>query len=102
MVEEKGEIPFSGANDLNIPVNIWLLETKGEDGKKDGTWTLRANNFLPRKDRVETDMYEAVSEKREELVDLIKKHILPLYETAVKKLQAVCNGTGNELYFWGD
>ena len=101
MIEEKGERSFSEANDANIPVDVWLTETENDEtGENAGTWTLCAANYIPRRGEVTKDAYKAVSEKREELVELIRQHILPLYETAVKKLQAVCDGGAQDLYYW--
>jgi len=102
MIKEKGEIPFGEADETNIPVDVWLTETENDEtGAKDGTWTLRAANYMPRRGAVVGGSYEAVSDKREELVELIKQHVLPLYETAVKKLQTICEGGAQDhLYYW--
>ena len=100
MIKEKGEIPFGEADGSSIPVDVWLTETENDKTReKDGTWTLRAANYIPRKGVVEGS-YEAVSDKREELVELIKRHVLPLYETAVKKLRAICEDGADNLYYW--
>ncbi|MEK7493850.1 MAG: hypothetical protein AAB630_01700 [Patescibacteria group bacterium] len=55
---------------------------------------------MPRKCAVVEGSYEAVSDKKEELVELIQRHILPLYEAAVKKLQTICDGGAQDLYYW--
>lgn len=101
MVEDKGEIPFDKADEANIPVNIWLLEEKDDDDdNKTGRWELTASNYTPRKGVLYEGVYKATADSRDELADLIREHIIPLYETAVKKLQAVCEGGAKGLYYW--
>lgn len=100
MVKEIGNVLFGKADYANIPVNIRLKMTENEAGKKDGTWTLIASNYMPRKGIVREYEYIAVSEQREELVGFIKQYVLPLYETATEKLKAICEGRTEALYYW--
>lgn len=101
MIEEKGEICFGEANGMNIPVDISLAMTACEDtSAQDGTWTLSASVYQPRCNRVSTNTFIAISDKREELVELITRHVLPLYETATHQLRDICAGKAENLYHW--
>lgn len=96
MVEETGEISFEEADDANIPVDIWL-----EQDLETNKWKLWANNYMPRKARLSGEAsYEALADTREELEDIIKKKIIPLYEVALQKLQAICKRKADNLYYW--
>ena len=108
--EDLGEIPIEGANDANIPVDIWLKKIKEDDDEGDrqhaGMWRLTADNYMPRKSRLSGEgSYKAIAEERETLVELIHKHWLPLYKTAVEILTEMKpnethdNGTAC-LYYW--
>lgn len=83
------------ANSANIPVNIWLTENDEGNG-----YLLTADNYMPRLTKVIGEEYREQSENREELVELIKNHIIPLYEVALSTLQNVCEGKEEGLYYW--
>jgi hypothetical protein len=93
MVEEDSDRSFTDVDYDNVPVNIWLTE-------ENGIWTLIASNYMPRLDRVGQETYKATSSNKEELVEIIKKRIIPLYEIALKKLNAICEGKAEDLYYW--
>lgn len=92
-IEERGECSFSGADDANIPVDIWLCN-------EDGAWKLTASNYMPRKGRIATEVYEATAPTREELAILVRERIVPLYRNALAALQAIGDGTLDHLYYW--
>lgn len=94
MIESIGEMELSEANELNIPINIFIAEP-GDGVETHDKWELYANNYMPRKEYSCSLQYQYKGDSREELVELIKKYVVPLYETALSKLKS----TG-ELYFW--
>lgn len=85
-----GEISIDEANDANVPVGVFIY--KSEEGEH---FTLRADNFMPRKNCAGEGMYEVQARSREDLVELVKKYIVPLYKAAVQSLEE--NG---ELYYF--
>lgn len=101
-VQESGECEFTGADDANIPVGIWLREINldEENVPEDHKWILYAENFMPRKDRVSDSGYRATAPTREALVEVVRRYIVPLYENALANLQAMINGTKDCLYYW--
>lgn len=102
MIKDIGEIGMSHSDDANIPINIWLVRI-GESEEYYSTgyrWQLSASNYMPRKSRLSEDSYLVISDNREELTDLIQKHIIPLYENALNKLQGMIKGTNDSLYYW--
>ena len=118
MIENVGELEIQGCDDANIPVDVWLhspqdnkdneVEYNGKNDNPEDLWLLTASNYMPRKGRLGEDQCYKVWGTKEELRELIKKHILPLYETAVKYLQGMIAGTTYEngkpvfdgLYYW--
>lgn len=103
MVIQTGEVPFEEAFVSCIPVDIWLVENENsETGVKDGTWTLRAASYLPHKSSITENTFIATSENRDDLVQLLKTYVIPLYEAASKKLQAICDGKTDRLYKWDE
>lgn len=104
-VEEYGECEFSGADDGNIPVSIFLCEIKdGKDESEnpDHKWRLTADNYMPRKGRADDSAYVATAPVREALVEVIRKYIFPLYQTAIANLEAMIAGTNDSLYYWSE
>ena len=89
MIKSIGDINIEHCDDANVPVNCSIFQ---ED---DGKWTLHADNFMPRKSRVAESMYREVADTKEELVEVVNKHVVPLYEAALKKLKE----TGG-CYYW--
>lgn len=103
MITDHGDCPFECVDWINIPVDIELIETVDrETGEKDGTWTLRASNYTPLKHRIYEGAYKAVSESREELAELLRKHALPVYMAAFKQIQAICDNQDSQLSTWGN
>ncbi len=100
-LEEYGELEFSTADDANIPVSIFLSEIEDDDENENANhkWKLTADNYMPRKGRASDTAYEATAPTREALVEVIKKYILPLYQTAIANLNAMIEGTNGSLYY---
>lgn len=113
MIENVGELKIQSADDANIPVDIWLrspdkmkeeecFEYDGTQDSSEELWLLTANNYMPRRACLAQDGWAyKVWGTEAELRELIKKHILPLYETAVKILQGMVSGKPDcHLYYW--
>ena len=94
MIEDEGLLEIKHANDANIPVNIFLK--KREDGK----YELLADNFMPRRCTAQSDCYHAISDSLKDLQELIKKHVLPLYQTALMKVSYMAEKGEGSLYYW--
>ena len=103
--EDLGECSITNADDANIPVDIWLKPEKDDEDKPTGKWILKASNYMPRKGRLSGEEgYKAVASDRQVLVDLVHKHWLPLYQTAVKVLTELKQDERgiSYLYYWHD
>lgn len=90
-VEDTGPYKITQADDMNVPVNIGI-HNPTKPGEK---WMLTAANYMPRKDWIEQSRYSLEADTREELVEIVHKHIVPIYETALESLK-----TTGELYCW--
>lgn len=104
-IEEFGECEFANADDMNIPVGIFLLEI--EDDDREGRyfqashkWVLDAGNYMPRKDSITANAYRATAPTREALVVLVQTRIKPLYDIATKQINSMIEGSNDSLYFW--
>lgn len=91
MIEDTGEIELSEADDSNIPV-VCLLSPPDCDEKR---WVWYASNFMPRKEYCHSGAYRLEADTKEEIVEAVRKHVVPLYEAALKNLKE----TG-ENYYW--
>lgn len=89
--DDVGNVSIDEANEMNVPVNIWILEAEDEPG----VWELSAANYMPRKNMIQSEVYLVKSNKKETLEALVQKHIVPLYEIALSKLK-----TESSLYYW--
>lgn len=96
MIEQKGECQIEEADDMNIPVNIFISAPDNPGDK----WTLTADNFMPRKCHATDGAYSIEADTREELQELVKKHVLPLYEVALDLVKGMIAGTNDSLYYW--
>ena len=101
-----GELQFDDADNANIPVDIWLVPVTEDDSIPGGLnfepkFVLRAANYCPRKCNVYDSAYEVYADNREELVNLLNKHVIPLYKTALNILNEMADGTNDGLYYWG-
>jgi len=99
-VEDRGEIPFEESDGSNIPVNVWLQEEEDDFGNKTGKWQLLASNYMPRKGYAADSAYDCVADTREELVKVVLEHVIPLYQAALSKLNALVIAETDNLYYW--
>lgn len=90
MIKCIGEMGLEEANEMNVPVSIFISEPE----ESETAWTLTASNYMPRKGYVAAGQYEYHADTKEELQSLIDTYIIPLYETAVRALKQ------GKLYYW--
>lgn len=79
------------ADDLNVPVESFLMEPDSESPK----WRWSASLYMPRKSRIEEDYFNVVADTKEEILDLVRRVVVPIYEAAVHNLS-----THGENYFF--
>lgn len=89
MHKNLGEIAIEDCDEMNVPVHAFL--SKNDAGK----WEWTADNYMPRKGYINQSQYEVVADTEEELMQLIQKYVVPLYEAAIASLKQ----DGN-LYYW--
>jgi len=99
MLDDRGDLSLSRANDTNIPVNIFISKIVDQEDSDFGKFRLTADNFMPRRASVSGEAYEAVADSREEFVDFLKE-IRELYATALSKIDAMIDGSETNLYYW--
>jgi hypothetical protein len=101
---DTGTIPITEANDANIPVNLRIYPPKGTAAKEDyecsksGKWELTARNFCPRlidDGRSNLGDYGVEADTEADLMAVIQKYVVPLYETALNSIK-----TTGQLYYW--
>ena len=90
MLRDTGDMSISSANDANIPVVCFLHEPDRENG----LWSWSAINFMPRKERCGGG-YRLEADTKEEIMEALKKHVIPLYQVALTNLTE----RGNN-YYW--
>ena len=90
MLRDMGEMPIESADDANIPVVCFMHEPDGENG----LWSWSAVNFMPRKERC-GESYKLEADTKEEIMDALQKHVIPLYEVALENLKRF-----GENYYW--
>jgi hypothetical protein len=109
MIHDLGAIKITDTDAGNIPVDIWIARRNGDSGYWEGIldiakntqFVLAADNYMPRKGRLSGEQsYLVYADTRDELVDLIRAHIMPLYQAALATLKSVCDGDMNDLYYW--
>jgi len=106
MVETIGDCNVDCIDDANIPVDIWLLQADNKDVAdkyrcKIGQWVLHANNYMPRTGEC-SGTYIFVSDNKDELLEIIKTKIIPLYQTALNILNDMVVGKSTNLYYWSN
>ena len=105
--EVLGSLCIADANDMNVPVNCFLSqidesrirdpkepEAGGYEQKYLGWFEWTAQNFMPRKERLE-EGYRVIAPEKDTILELVRKHVVPLYEVALQNLR-----TSGENYFW--
>lgn len=111
MIQSIGEAEFGPHDSANIPCNIFIAEIDREDEydlqrlREHGvvgtewTWRLTADLFMPRKGKW-SDAYEYVATSKEELNELVRKHVLPSYQIALDAVTAMSEGRRDTFYYW--
>ena len=90
MMRDLGEMKLDDMNDANVPVVCFLHEPD----RPNGMWNWEARNFMPRREfcggswRLEADT-------KEEILEAVRKHVVPLYEAALANLKE-----RGENYYW--
>ncbi len=112
-----GELDVSSINDMNVPMNIFITEQTfgsftedyqyspyddrdAEESNEnilndDIVYVLTAGNYTPRKEHMSGSVYRFMSTDKQELVNIVQKYIVPLYEAALTNLK---NNSTN--YYW--
>lgn len=88
MISDTGTIPIDETDEANVPVNSFLVETSP------GVWEWIADNFMPRKGRIEQQAY-CVTGTRDEILAAVRQHVVPLYRSAMSNLDI-----RGENYYW--
>ena len=90
MIRDVGEMALDSANDMNVPVVCMLHEPDRDNG----LWSWTAINFMPRRERCGSG-YRLEADTKEEIVEAVRKHVLPLYQIATENI-----GAHGENYYW--
>ena len=113
-----GKLDVSSIDDMNVPMNIFITEQNFgsftedyqyspfddhddpdetiENIKNDDiVYVLTAGNYTPRRETMSCSAYMFMSTNKQELVNIVQKQIVPLYEAALTNLK---NNSTN--YFW--
>jgi len=99
-VRNVGDLDFSDADDANVPVSIFLTPVDEDDEIEKGeTHKLTADNFMPRKATAREGAYKAFGTQTE-LVEVLKEHVLPLYEIALANIHAMITHGEGDNYYW--
>ena len=100
-----GELDVSSINDMNVPMNIFITEQTFGSFTEDYQYSPyddcdaeESNENILNDDIVyvlTAGNYTFMSTDKQELVNIVQKHIVPLYEAALTNLK---NNSTN--YFW--
>jgi hypothetical protein len=90
MIRDTGQMSLSDCDDANIPVVCFLHEPD----RPNGMWSWTAVNFMPRKERC-GGTYKLEADTKEEIMEELRKWVIPLYETALTNM----NERGYN-YYW--
>ena len=90
MLRDTGDMAIESANEMNIPVVCFLHEPDRENC----LWSWSAINFMPRKERLGSRYY-LEADTKEEIIELVNKYVIPLYEAAMTNLK-----TSGDNYYW--
>ena len=91
-VEDLGIMPITECDDANIPVVCFLTDPV-DNYDHPGKWLWTASNYMPRKEII-GEGYKLIADTKEEIIELINKHVAPLYQIALDEIK-----TG-KLYYW--
>lgn len=102
MYKNHGEIDIEHANEMNVPVAIFISKLDREwSDQLAPAWAnfkLTADNFMPRKGFSTESAYKAYADTEQELQDLVRKYVQPLYEAALWNVQNI--STTVSQYYW--
>ena len=90
MLRDVGDIPITHADEMNIPVVCFL----NEPDRENGMWSWTARNFMPRRECC-IGGYQLEADTKEEIIEAINKHVVPLYVAATNNLKEKGNN-----YLW--
>ena len=90
MIRDTGDLPITAANDANVPVVCFLHEPDSTNA----LWRWEAINFMPRKELC-LGNYGLEADTKEEILDAVRKHVLPLYQVATENI-----GAHGANYYW--
>lgn len=99
-VEVIGECSFDDVDEMSVPVDIWLTKEKDDEGNETDYYTLRAGCYMPRKGMINETLFGVRSKNPEALRKIVREKIIPIYQTALAKLEAIANGKSDNLYYW--
>jgi len=91
-VEIVGELSFDEADSLNIPIGLALLEDRDENGNKTGYTLLMADNYQPRRDRIDKGAFAVRSRDPKVLRKIVKEKVVPLYKESFKSVEDIAEG----------
>ena len=90
MIRETGDMSIADANDMNVPIVCFLFAPTAPHN----TWRWTARNFMPRKECC-GGSYEIHADTKEEILSLLDRYVIPLYENALNNLRQE-----GENYYW--
>ena len=91
---------FESIDEMNIPVDILLTKEIDDEGGETGYYTLSAKDYMPRKESVGAAVFDMRSKNPEALKKIVRERIIPLYKTALERLEAIADGRADNLYYW--
>ena len=91
MLRDCGTLSLEAIDDANIPV-VCMLHAPDDESP---LWRWTANNFMPRKERCSEASYELEAGTKEEILEAVRKHVVPLYRIALDNLEQ----SGHN-YYW--
>ena len=77
-----GEVSLKEADGSNLPVNCYLNEPD-----EDTYWRWAASNYMPRRNTVSACVYEIRATCKEDILNAVRKYVVPLYEAIVESLK---------------
>jgi hypothetical protein len=83
MLRDCGELSLNAIDDANIPVVCFLHEPDDDSP----LWRWTADNFMPRKAGCSDVSYALEADTKEEILEAVRKHVVPLYRVALQNLE---------------
>ena len=90
---EFGEVAIDQADDINIPVDCWIVSPKGVSGEdctegSDNYWHWYADNYQPRRGLLVSLAYHIAAENKKDIIAAVRRYVVPLYQVCMKSLAA--------------